>query len=77
MRVYQAGQYEDPLSDNSTWLTGDWNGDRDFDSGDLIAAYQAGWFETGPLVTRSAPPVPEPAGVGPLTLLLLAGAAWC
>ncbi len=37
-----AGQYEDATPGNSTWETGDWNGDGDFDTSDLVAAFQAG-----------------------------------
>ncbi len=38
--VFQAGQYEDNLPDNSNWFTGDWNGDGDFDTLDLVFAMQ-------------------------------------
>jgi hypothetical protein len=27
------------------WEEGDWNGDGDFDSGDLVAAFQEGLYE--------------------------------
>ena len=40
----QAGEYEDEVSDNSTWEEGDWNGDGDFDSSDFIFALAAGHY---------------------------------
>lgn len=42
--VFQSGQYEDLLDDNSSWGTGDWNCDGDFDSSDLVAAFQSGRY---------------------------------
>ena len=55
---------------NSTWITGDWNGDREFDSSDFVTAFQGGGFEMGARPAVAA--VPEPAAI---TLLLLA-APW-
>lgn len=43
--IFQAGEFEDWISDNSTFQTGDWNGDGDFNSSDLIMAVQAGLYE--------------------------------
>ena len=43
--VFQAGQYEDGVANNSVWATGDWNGDTEFDSGDFVTAFQAGGYE--------------------------------
>ena len=43
--VFQAGEYEDGIDDNSGWAEGDWNGDRAFDSGDLVKAFQEGRYE--------------------------------
>jgi hypothetical protein len=40
--VFQAGQYEDGLTHNSTWVAGDWNGDGDFTTRDFIYAFQYG-----------------------------------
>ena len=42
--VFKVGEYEDGIDNNSTFAEGDWNGDGDFDSGDLVAAFQAGTF---------------------------------
>jgi hypothetical protein len=43
--VFQAGEYEDETSGNSTWSEGDWTCDGDFNTGDLVAAFQAGNYE--------------------------------
>ncbi|MCP4193069.1 MAG: VCBS repeat-containing protein [Planctomycetaceae bacterium] len=43
--VFQAGEYEDDIPNNSLWGQGDWNCDGEFDSGDLVAAFQGGQFE--------------------------------
>lgn len=70
--VFQAGQYEDGVTGNSGWATGDWNGDTEFDSSDFVSAFQSGGFEQGPRAAVSA--VPEPAfGASAMgvTLLLL------
>ena len=42
--VFQAGEYEDGIAQNSTYAEGDWNGDGDFDTSDLILAFQAGYY---------------------------------
>ena len=42
--VFQAGEYEDNLVGNSTWAEGDWNGDGEFDSADLVLAFQDNGF---------------------------------
>ena len=52
---------------NSGWADGDWNGDADFDSGDLVLAFQDGGFEQGP--GQAAVAVPEPA-CAPLLVVL-------
>ncbi len=48
VQVFQAGQFEDTLNDNSTWASGDWNADGDFGTSDLVVAFQQGGFEQGP-----------------------------
>ncbi len=58
--VLSAGQYEDAVSQNSTWATGDWDGDAEFTTSDLVAALQGGGYDAGPRAAVSA--VPEPAG---------------
>ena len=47
VRVFQAGEYEDQIEGNSSFGTGDWNGDGEFDSSDLVMAFQAGHYEAG------------------------------
>ena len=47
VQVFQAGEYEDSLANNSTWEEGDWNGDGDFTSSDLVLAFQSGSYRLG------------------------------
>jgi hypothetical protein len=61
VQVFQAGQYEDIVEDNSSWETGDWNADGDFTSSDLVAALQDGGYEYA--VRPDVMVVPEPGGV--------------
>ena len=63
----------------SSWCTGtvrsgDWNGDAEFDSGDLIAAMQAGGYDLGPRPAVAS--VPEPATMMGMLGLALAFLAW-
>ena len=57
--VFQAGEYEDALTENSTWGTGDWNGDAEFSSSDFVLAFQSGGYEVGPRVATNAVPEPD------------------
>ena len=66
-QVFIAGQYEDDIEGNSGWSQGDWTGDKDFTSSDLVAAFADGGYDRGP--KSSAMAVPEPT-----SLLLLTGA---
>ena len=59
--VFQAGEYEDGIAENSGWATGDWNGDFEFNTSDFVIAFQHGGFEQGPIGAR-AHTVPEPTG---------------
>ncbi|MCA9167577.1 MAG: hypothetical protein KDB23_07900 [Planctomycetales bacterium] len=61
INVFQAGEYEDNLSSNSSWSTGDWNSDGDFTTSDLVIAFQDGGYEQGSRAAASF--VPEPSGV--------------
>jgi hypothetical protein len=45
VRVFQSGEYEDEVLNNSTFDDGDWNGDGEFNSADLVLAFQAGSFD--------------------------------
>jgi hypothetical protein len=40
-------QYEDAIPGNSTWETGDWNGDGDFTTADLVLAFADGGYVAG------------------------------
>lgn len=42
--IFQAGEYDDEVEDNSTFDEGDWNGDGEFDSADLMLAMQQGSY---------------------------------
>lgn len=65
--VFQAGDYEDLIEDNSGWADGDWNADGEFSSSDLVVAFQDGGYE-------KVAAVPEPAGlVAPLAGWIVVG----
>jgi hypothetical protein len=42
--IFAAGQYEDSRVGNSLWSTGDWDGDREFTTSDLVLALQLGAY---------------------------------
>ncbi len=65
--VFTAGQYEDGVAGNSSWVTGDWNSDTEFDSSDFVRAFTRGGYELGPRAAVAA--VPEPSSL----VLLLVG----
>jgi hypothetical protein len=54
IKLFQLGEYEDGIAGNSTWDEGDWNGDGEFDSNDLLLAVTTGGY----VATR---PEPVPA----------------
>ncbi|MCA9213040.1 MAG: hypothetical protein KDB27_08245 [Planctomycetales bacterium] len=45
VRIFQAGEYEDDHSVNSTWQDGDFNGDGEFTSSDFVFAFTYGNYE--------------------------------
>jgi hypothetical protein len=59
--VFQGGEYEDEIIENSTWATGDWDGNGEFDRRDLILAFTENGYEQGPRPASSQ--VPEPTGL--------------
>jgi hypothetical protein len=59
--VFQRGHYEDGKRRNSRWTDGDWNGDQEFNSGDLVELLKSG--ELTRRTALRAVAVPEPAGV--------------
>lgn len=40
--VFAAGKFEDNFDGNAGWSDGDWNGDGDFTTADLVVAFQRG-----------------------------------
>ncbi len=72
VRVFQAGEYEDNVADNSGWSDGDWDGDGDFGTRDLVFVFQRGGFEAGSRPILLA--VPEPASAASTSLAF--GVAW-
>ncbi|MEZ6116712.1 MAG: lamin tail domain-containing protein [Pirellulaceae bacterium] len=49
LQLFQNGEFEDDVEDNSTFEEGDWNGDGDFTTADLVVAFQYGaQFNEGP-----------------------------
>ncbi|MCA9213723.1 MAG: lamin tail domain-containing protein, partial [Planctomycetales bacterium] len=49
-QVFQVGEYEDGIEDNSTWSEGDWDCDGDFTTRDFVLAFhwQTGGFAAKP-----------------------------
>jgi hypothetical protein len=74
VQIFAAGQFEDQTYDNSIWPSGDFDGDRDFTTTDLVFAFQDGGYRRGPRASVSA--VPEPAGCGSVLGLLLGAAGF-
>jgi hypothetical protein len=72
VKVLQAGHYEDEIVGNSTWATGDWSGDCEFNTNDLILVFQEGGYEMGPRAATGVAAVPEPSAfVGGFTAMLI------
>ena len=61
VEILQADQYNDEISLNSNWSTGDWDGDGDFTGLDIVLALQDSGFGNGPRAAINA--VPEPASI--------------
>ena len=57
--VFQANEYEDGRSENSSWAEGDWNCDGEFNTADFVVAFQADGYATRN-VTRAATPIRLP-----------------
>jgi hypothetical protein len=53
--VFQAGEYEDDIPNNSTFEEGDWDGDGEFDSTDLVFAFQQGTYVADSIFAALSP----------------------
>ena len=53
--LFAASEYEDGIAGNSAWHTGDFNGDREFDSEDLVFIFSRGGYSLTPALPRPAP----------------------
>ncbi len=80
--VFAAGQYEDATPGNSTWETGDWDGDGDFTTTDLVVAFREGGYSAGGRVAGGqdrligaalADEAVDPSSVGVADRLVAAG----
>ena len=65
VQVFEAGEYEDDMPQNSYWTTGDWTGNGEFGSSDLVAAFLTGRYEADVATVA----VPDPSAM----VLLLFG----
>ena len=74
VNVFVAGEYFDSFESNSTWATGDWNGDREFDADDLVVAMIDGGYEAAGSVAAS---VPEPHGLILVSFALFVAPLFC
>ena len=54
VQVFQRGEYEDDVLDNSDWSDGDWDGDGEFTTSDLVVALQANVYSDKPMSSRDA-----------------------
>ena len=48
-KVFAAGKYEDGIANNATFAEGDWDGDGDFTSQDIVFAFTQGHFTVSEL----------------------------
>jgi hypothetical protein len=58
--VFSAGKFEDQVNFDATWADGDWNGDLEFSTKDIVAAFQEGGYVAE---AARAAAVPEPSGL--------------
>lgn len=48
-RLFEIGEFEDHVTNNSTFDEGDWDGDGEFTTRDLILAMESGLYSLGPI----------------------------
>ena len=53
--VLQAGEFEDNIDGNSTFMEGDWNGDGDFTTRDLVVAFMIGQYVNDAPIAAAKP----------------------
>jgi hypothetical protein len=76
VKVFQSGEYADQVPLNSTWVTGDWQGDAEFNSSDLVFAYEyyfPPWEWIGLRPAQSVVPEPHSDGSALMGFLLILG----
>ncbi len=71
VHVFQIGEYEDAIDGNSTWEDGDWDGDADFTTADMVLAFQTGGYSAFASPELSLQVQPE-SSLGNRTLLAAA-----
>ena len=54
VQVFAAGEYEDDIPLNSLWQTGDWDGNGDFDTSDLVLAFTSGAYDPASVARQRA-----------------------
>ena len=74
VEVFRAGHYEDNIAMNSEWQQGDFDGDGDFTTTDLVTAFRDGAYENGTRAAISAVPEPSCAVLLIASLLTFTGA---
>jgi hypothetical protein len=72
VQAMQAGQYEDSVPANSLWESGDFDGDLEFTTGDLVAAFIDGGYLAGPRAAAAAVPEAGIAYALPWAMAILA-----
>ena len=63
VNVFQSNEYEDTIIGNSTWDTGDWNGDFEFTTADLVLALSDGGFNRNSGAIQVPEPRSTPSGI--------------
>ena len=75
LQALQSAEYEDGVPGNSTWEDGDWDGDGEFTSGDLVLAFQTQSMIAPPPPAAIASPSVDAAFASLLSAALADGGA--